>query len=298
MNAPRVHWNGTLQPETSALVPARDLAFLAGDGVFETVWVTRGVPVFLREHLERLEQGLAQLQIPPPGTPAQLAAWVRELIAERQDCAAAGRLRITVSAGAGGPGVRRHGKPNWLITLEPWIPVPAVAYEQGVGIEQSRHRRAPHPLQTVKSTSYAGSLWQRREAQDPTTFDVVQSNTEGNLAEGSFTNVFVVDPEGVLRTPAPEDGCLPGITRRVVLELARAAAIRCQEGAVPAAALGAAREVFLTGSLCGIVPVRRVDGTVRAPGAPGTMTRRLMAAYAARVREDCRDHAIGVVNDG
>lgn len=298
MNGRWVHWNGTLQPADSALVPCNDLGFLAGDGVFETVWVTGGAPVFLAAHVERLLHGLRRLQIPAPCSGETLRARTVELIASSTGIAPSARLRITVSAGPAAAGIRRLGPANVLLTLEPWTPLAAPVYVQGVGIEQSVTRRAPHPLHTIKSASYAASLWQRREARDPATFDVVQCNVEGWLAEGSFTNIFVADRTGTLRTPAPEDGCLPGITRAVVLELARAAGIPCREGAVPAAALRAEPEVFLTGSLCGIVPVRQVDGRLREPADPGPLTERLRADYAARVQAERQQHSIGAANDG
>jgi branched-subunit amino acid aminotransferase/4-amino-4-deoxychorismate lyase len=227
-----------------------------------------------------------------------LAARTRELIAAEPEVAARARLRITVSAGAAEAGTRRLGPARVLIAVEPYAALADSVYTRGVQIEVSDHRRTPHPLHAIKSTSYAAGLWQRREARDPATFDVVQCNTAGGVAEGSFTNVFVVDGGGVLCTPSPTEGCLPGVTRAVVLELAQAAGIPCREGAVPAAALHAAPELFLTGSLCGIVPVGRVSGRPAALAVPGPVTRQLMAAYAARVRLECQQESIGAANDG
>jgi len=298
MNPRRLHWNGALHPAGTSMVPCNDLGFLAGDGVFETVWVADGAPVFLPAHLQRLVRGLEQLRIPLPCMPEALLVWVRELIAAQPEIAASARLRITVTAGGSESGVRRVGPANVLITIDPWTPLPPATYERGVRVDVSAHRRAPHPLQTIKSTSYAASLWQRREARDPATFDVVQGNVDGCVAEGSFTNVFVADATGTLWTPATADGCLPGVTRAAVLELAGAAGLACREGAVPMAALRTEPEVFLTGSLCGIVPVRQVDETVRGPVTPGPVTQRLMAVYATRARQERQQHSIGAANDG
>lgn len=298
MTPRRVHWNGALQPADALVIPCNDLGFLAGDGVFETIWVTDSAPVFLPAHVQRLLRGLEQLRIPLPCMPEALPVWVRQLIAAQPEIAPSARLRITVTAGAAESGGRRVRPANVLITLDPWTPLPPATYERGVRVDLSAHRRAPHPLQAIKSTSYASSRWQRREARDSTTFDVVQSNINGCMAEGSFTNVFVVDGAGTLRTPAAADGCLPGVTRAAVLELARAAGVACREGAVPVAALWAEPEVFLTGSLCGIVPVCQVDEAVREPAAPGPVTQRLMAVYAARTRQERQQHSIGAANDG
>jgi branched-subunit amino acid aminotransferase/4-amino-4-deoxychorismate lyase len=176
-----------------------------------------------------------------------------------------------------------------LVALDAWSASDTAA---GVGVELSRHRRQPHPLHAIKATSYMPSAWLRREATRADTFDVLQCNTAGDLAEGSFTNVFVVDVERTVRTPAVTDGCLPGVTRAVVLDLARAAGFECREGAVAGAALGTAAEIFLTGSLIGIVAVCRVDGVARPDPCPGPVTAALQAAYASCVRSELNAAAV------
>ncbi len=284
---PHAVWNGRLVRRSEVHIAVDDRGWLAGDGVFETLRVESGAALFLDLHLERLAAGLDRLAMPVAMSPAELRDAVQALVAADPAAAQLGRLRITVTRGTETHQAERPGTPTAVLTLDPWQePEENHAGGPGVAIEVSPQMRVAHPLHCIKSTSYAWSTWQRREAQRPETFDVVQFNERGFLAEGSFTNVFLVDAAGVLRTPAPGDGCLPGITRGVGLELARIAAVPYREGEVDRATLQAASEAFLTASLRGILPVRSVDGHDLPAPCPGPVTALLRDAYAARVRQE------------
>jgi branched-subunit amino acid aminotransferase/4-amino-4-deoxychorismate lyase len=274
--------NGAFVRRTDAHVSIDDLGLLVGDGAFETIAVRDGVALFFDAHLERLAQGLELLQLGAAFDAAMLRAHVQRLLEADAPPAGTARLRITVTRGPGAPPAAPRAGATVVVTLDSWTPRADIA--AGVGIEVSQRLREPHPLHAIKSTSYSPSLWLRREATRADTFEVLQRNTRGDLAEGSFTNVFLVDAAGTLRTPVPQDGCLPGVTRGVVLELARGAGLDCRVGAVAATSVAAAREMFLTASLVGVVPVRTVDGVALAGPCPGPVTAALQAAYAARER--------------
>jgi len=283
---PLAVWNGRIVPRSDVHIAADDRGWLAGDGVFETVRIEAGTALFLDLHLQRLAASLDRLSMPAGMSPPDLHDAVQALLASDPEAARLGRLRITVTRGAEGHGAKPPEVPTTVLTLDPWREPVDVSGGHGVAIEVSSQVRVAHPLHSIKSTSYAWSAWQRREARRPETFEVVQFNDRGFLAEGSFTNLFLVDASGVLRTPAPGDGCLPGITRRVGLELARIAAVPYREGEVERAALRTASEAFLTSSLRGMVPVRSVDGRDFPAPCPGAVTALLRDAYAARVRQE------------
>jgi branched-subunit amino acid aminotransferase/4-amino-4-deoxychorismate lyase len=280
--------DGVLMARHAARIACDDRGLLLGDGIFTTLRVLDGVALFLDRHVARLQHNAAALGIDAQaafGDAQGLAGQVQMLLAAEAEVARSARLRITMTRGV--------ATPTLLITLDAWHPEPA--YANGVAIELSAQVRIAHPLHTIKSTSYAAHAWLRREATQVETFDVLQANDRGNLAEGSFNNVFVVDAAGVLRTPHPADGCLPGITRGVVLELAQElAAGSLREGAVEAASLAAAREMFLTSSLNGIVPVRTLDRQALPQPCPGPVTVALRAAYAARIRAWVAAQAAGL----
>lgn len=271
---PYVVLNGELMPGTEARIGVDDLGFVLGDGVFETLRADAGMAILLEAHLERLAASLNALQIETPWTGGQLATWVERLLHANQLGAGIARVRITVTRGA----------PTLLVTAEPYEPLGATSYADGVLVEVSRHRRQPHPLHGVKATSYQSCLWQRREASGAHVFEVLQFNTAGNVAEGSFTNVFVVEANGTLATPRPDEGCLAGVTRQAILALARERGMVVREGGIDRAYLDAAPEVFLTGSLIEVLPVRAIDGRPVGDGRAGAVAQTLRAAYAERVR--------------
>lgn len=274
--------NGEILPRDEAFVSVDDLGFLLGDGVFETLRVYQGVPFLVDEHLARLFASLRKVQLQIPWTRDQLRAQIRLLVERNALIHLDGRLRLTVTRGPGLPPARPRGQPTVLITAEPYTPLDMQVYEQGVDVRTSLHCRAPHPGRQVKSTSYQPNLQMRRETDVNGAFEVLQWNTDGYLVEGSFTNVFVVDALGVLRTPHPREGCLKGVTRSAVLSLATRRGISTRQGKVDAEKVATAREIFLTGSMVEIVPVRRLDDR-KLGGCPGSVTRSMQRSYGSLV---------------
>jgi branched-subunit amino acid aminotransferase/4-amino-4-deoxychorismate lyase len=278
-----VIFNGQLLPRDDALLDIDDLGFLVGDGVFETLRVYGGVPFLLEEHLARLFASLRIVDIEIPWSRDQLLAQVRLLVESNGPPATFARLRITVTRGAGSPPAAARGMPTLLMTVQPYEPPDPALYDRGVDVEMSRHVRQASRWHRVKSTSYQPHLMLRREASSEQVFEVLQWNHDGCLTEGSFTNVFVVDAAGVLHTPLPSEGCLKGITRNGVLTIAAQTDISAHEGGITRAQLAAAHEVFLTGSLVEIVPVRRIDARPVGDSCPGKLTRALTHAYRSFV---------------
>jgi branched-chain amino acid aminotransferase len=274
--------NGELLPRGEAHLDIDDLGFLVGDGAFETLRLYGGVPFLLEEHVARLFASLRLIDLEIPWSRDQLLAQVR-LVVERNHLQRSGRLRITVTRGPGAPPARARGAPTLLMTADPWEPPDAQIYDRGVAVETSRHTRRAHVWHRVKSTSYQPHLQLRREARSPDVFEVVQWNDDGRLSEGSFTNVFAVDAHGVLHTPHARDGCLKGVTRNAVLTIAGQTGIHFHEGGVTLEVVDAAREMFLTGSLIEIVPVRRLDDRDMGDTCPGATTRALRSAYQSFV---------------
>ncbi len=274
--------DGQLVPRATARIAVDDLGFLQGDGTFETLRVYRGVPFLLEEHLARLFASLRALQIDLTWNRMHLQAQVSLLLEHEAPLAENARLRITVTRGLGSAQSSQTGPPTVLLTVDPYTPLTEV-YEEGVLAIISQHVRAPHPLHRVKATSYAPHLWLRREAIAAGVMEALQFNTDGWLAEGSYTNVFVVDAMGILRTPAPAEGCLKGITRNAVLTIATESQMPWREGGLDRNALESAREVFLTGSLVEILPVSRIGERLVGDGRPGALTRALLVAYRAFV---------------
>jgi branched-chain amino acid aminotransferase len=289
VNPPReslVCLNGHIAPEGEVSISVHDRGFLMGDGVYETVALYDGVPYLVPEHLRRLRASAGRLRIPVPYGDEEVVSWIGTL---GRHNAPQGRsaARITLSRGVGDQALppEKLTSPTLVITAGGRRPPAAEHYRRGVEVIVSRirrmHRLSLDPL--IKSTNLLNSLQARFEAQERGAYDAIFLNLDGAVAEGAFSNVFLIPEEGALVTPGLSEGILGGITRDVVLELARSLGWRTEERRVVPAELESAREVFLTASIMEIMPVVGVEGRGVGTGEIGPGTRALVRVYRERV---------------
>jgi branched-subunit amino acid aminotransferase/4-amino-4-deoxychorismate lyase len=288
-----VFLNHRLLVAEDAHLSVDDAGFLLGDGVFETCGLWNGVPFLLDDHLERLRAGLRFTEIREPDALGDLRHILDQLVQANglQDTSA--RARITVSRGSG-------DEPTFLVTAAAWSP-PA-GLEDGVTVDFARDPVLVSPWRQVKSTSRQPSvLAGRRRTAD--VYDSLLWNLDGVLTEGTYSNLFGVEDSGRLVTPRIEDGCLAGVTRAAVLQVARGQGVAVWEGPVRPADLAPMREIFLTSSMGGVVPVRRglipavppdewqasPPGSTLEWASPGPVTLRIRTAYREWLKEStCR----------
>ncbi len=282
-NGSYVILDGDLLPRDAAHIGIDDPGFLLGDGVFETLRLYGGVPFLIDAHMQRLAVSADAVQIEIPWSHEQLIDQITVLVERNQVQRAPGRVRVTATRGLGGGSDSTRA--TVLVTADPYGPPVESAYRIGVDVGTAAHARHAHPLHAIKSTSQQSNLQLRRQARQAGLFEMLEWNDAGVLAEGSTSNVFAVDADGVLHTPLPSDGCLRGVTRDAVLEVARGTGIVIREGHVTRVRVESAREIFLTNSLIEIVPVRQFDGRMVGSGAPGAVTRALHAAYRSLTGE-------------
>jgi branched-chain amino acid aminotransferase len=147
------------------------------------------------------------------------------------------------------------------------------------------HRNSPLAIDpAVKSGNYLNNVLALGEARRRSgAYEAILCAADGTVAEGASSNVFVV-AAGQVRTPGPEVGILDGITRAKVIELCRRHDIPFREARVTPDELRDADEAFITSATRGVLPVTRVDDRPVGGGAPGPVTRRLMALYDALAR--------------
>ena len=269
---PHVWLDGELIPLADAGVSVLDRGLLLGEGCFETLKAVGGAPFALRRHLERLRASAATLGVELPWTDDELRAAVHEVLdADPVGRAPLTRLRITLTGGPAplGPGTPTEPSPSVLVTCGPLValaPTAVVSTSPWPVNERS-------PLIGVKHSSRAELVLALAHAHRHGADEALLANTADQLVEGTGSNVFVV-AEGRLLTPALSSGCLPGVTRALVLEATDAG-----EAELPMSVLATCDEAFLTSSTRDVHPVSMIDG--RALGAPGPVTREAMAAYAA-----------------
>jgi aminodeoxychorismate lyase len=278
--------NGRLVRGAEASVSVFDRSFLLGDGLFETMRVLDGRVFRLERHLARLEQSAERLRLKLTVTPDELARAVRETVATNalQDAA----VRLTVSRGVGppGPGITGAETPLCVIAARPFRAYPDHWYSPGaVAITSAIVKNERSPLAGIKTTSYGEHVLARAEAAERDADESLLLNTRGHLVEGSSTNLFVVI-EGRLYTPDLNSGCLPGVTREAVLELARLAGLETRVAPLLSTAAAGWDEAFLTNSLLGVGPLAALDGRQIGKECPGPVTRLLTERYRELVKSE------------
>ena len=266
-SASLVWLNGRLVPEAEATVSAFDHGFIVGDGVFETLRTYGGRPFAVRRHLERLARSAEGLGLERPDLLGVAAAIDAVLEAAGEPEA---RVRITVTSGPGPLGsARGTSGSNVMVAAAPLDELPETAAV--VTVPWLRNEQGA--LTGLKTTSYAENAVALARAHHLGADEAVFANTRGELCEGTGTNVAVA-VGGRLVTPPLSSGCLAGVTRALLLEVADVV-----EAPLPLAALAEADEAVLLSSTRAVQAIATVDGR-RLPLAPGPLTQRAAQAFA------------------
>jgi branched-chain amino acid aminotransferase len=276
--------NGRVLDARAARVSALDRGLLHGDGLYDT-WRTYGGRCFATgAHLRRLSAAAKRLALPPPGDARAWAARAERLVARNGLTDAA--VRLTITRGATGETLlpERSGRPTLLLTVRP---LPAdLSEQQARGIAcvlLPFPRDAAFPWGTMKLVGHASAIVGRRHALRQGAGEGLYVTRDGEVTEGTTSNVFIVEGRTLL-TPPHQSGVLGGVTRDLVLRLARRAGLRTREARLSVARVRRAAELFVTASTIEVLPVVRLDGRRVANGMPGRITRLLQDAYRAYVR--------------
>ncbi|MEZ5829847.1 MAG: aminotransferase class IV [Dongiaceae bacterium] len=270
--------NGRLVAREQAHIDPADRGLLLGDGLFETLRAYRGHVFKLEDHLQRMAAGAAELAIPLPLDPPSIADGVRETLAANQLSEADAALRITLTRGPGQRGLLPPEDPLPTLIISAAAYHPPASADGFIAVTSKRVRRNEGSTTSrLKTLCYLDNVIAQSEAEAAGADEAIMLNNRDAIACGGRSNVFAV-LDGVLVTPAIEQGALPGITRHAVLAICRTDGIECREGTFGRAELRGASEIFVTNSLLEIVPVRRFD---EADFAVGPVTKHIAAAYAA-----------------
>ncbi|MGY8688740.1 MAG: aminotransferase class IV, partial [Verrucomicrobiales bacterium] len=263
--------NGQIVPTHEARIDPFDHGFLTGDGVFETLIVKQGKPFALTRHWERLGRSTAVLSLEPPSKDV-LSKAIEELLAVTGTTS--GRLRITVTGGTAPLGSEKGDSSSTVLVAVGSLP----PHGPEASLVTVPFRRNEHgALTNHKTISYGENVVALAHAKKQGGTEAIFANTAGGLCEGTGGNLFLVY-EDELITPPISSGCLPGVTRALVLELCKRAGITVSQRNVPLRALAEASEAFLTSTLREVQPVRTVDGSELAQ-CPGKIGAQLHEAY-------------------
>lgn len=265
--------DGELLPVEEARIPVTSQGVLYGRGVFETFRASPLRPVYrLGRHLARLAAGAETLGLTMPRSTEGVAEAVDRLL-ERSGIEDA-RVRITLAARGGAP-----SQPLVFMEARRRTDYPERLFTEGASAMVAGVRRnETSPLSRIKSLNCLDNILAREAARASGADEALLLNTAGPVAEGSVTNVFIVRGETLI-TPPLSDGCLPGVTREAVIEMARKARIKTREASIAVDEVKDADEAFLTNAVAGVLPLVSVDGKKIGAGVPGEATRQLRALY-------------------
>lgn len=285
----KIWMNGELVPAPDAKVNVFDHGVLYGDGVFEGIRSYNGRVFERQAHLRRFFDGLRAITLEIPYSHAELDhALDAALAANRlQDADKDAYIRLVATRGVGVLGIspRRTWKPCVFIIAASIAMYPAEMYERGMPvIVSSVTRNHPNAMSPrIKSLNYLNNILAKIEALDAGVQEAIMLNHMGYVAEATGDNVFIVR-DGQLQTPHSAAGILEGITRKVIIRLAREAGIEVIEKELERMDLYCADECFLTGTGAQLIPVNEIDKRPVGDGTVGPITKRLIAAYDALVR--------------
>ena len=252
-----------------------DRGLTLGLGLFETLLALEGEPVFSERHLARLRDGCARLGWDPPLP--DLREIMREIIQQNGLATGRARIRLAITGGSGPFRDLSLGSDHriWMTAIRA-----AAASSTTTANLSPWVRNERSPLAGLKCASYAENLVALEHAARLGFEETVFLNTTGCLCEAATANLFLVK-NGGLSTPSTASGCLPGITRAVVLELAESQGIPSRECDLTSDALHTADEMFLTSSVRGLTDVSRFE---ERTFPPGPVTRALREAWTAATR--------------
>ena len=280
--------NGIVTPAEEARVSVLDNGFTFGDSVYETLRTYAGRPFEWGRHLRRLRASAGRLGFDIPLSNGDLLARLDAVLAPAANPES--YIRIIVSRGLGD--ISYHFDtvkgPTVVIAVKPCVSYPEWHYTQGIPVSLvSVRRNHPQALDpAIKSSNLLNNVLALREAQARGAEEALLLNQRGEIAEGASTNVFIVR-DGTVITPVLEAGILAGITREVVLEIARALSLPVREDVLRPEDLMDADEAFLTSTTREVVPIRTVDGRPVGPGQPGPVTTRVLEAFRAYAPGHC-----------
>ncbi len=272
--------NGEYVAAGEAKVSAFDHGFLYGDGLFESMTVTKRRIFKFSEHLDRMERSARALKLELPEPRERIAEIVKECV--RKSGVDDVYLRVVISRGAGYPLLdpRVVDKATLAVLLHDPAPPPETgssykAKGAGLRLKTAGVRKTPSESfeARVKSLNYLNNVMARIEAVESGFDEAILLDVRGFVAEAPGENVFVVKG-GVLKTPKAHN-VLDGITRKTVLEIAAQEGIPAEEADLTLYDLYTADECFLTSSFSRVHAVAEVDG--RPIPAPGPITQRLRA---------------------
>ena len=278
----RVNINGAITSAEDARVSVLDHGFLFGDSIYETLRTYGRKPFLFSKHFVRLEHSARSIHLDLLWDKERTRGEILRTLKEA-DNPKESRIRLVVTRGVGDmtPDTEACITPTVVIIVSALVEPALDVYENGTDVIVSSFHRTLQ-FADVKTGNLMRQVLAFREAKRANAFEAILLTPEGMLSDGITSNIYLIR-NGKLLTPSSQAGIVAGITRGVVLELARSAGLQVVEGVLPVSEIADAEEMFLTSTTREVVPITRVDGKPVGSGKPGPVTLALLKAYRLAV---------------
>lgn len=290
--------NGSLVEEKQAAISLRDVGFLHGVGVFTTLRISSGRPLYLYSHLQRIRHSCEHFSIPLSYTDDHLESAVSALIVSSELIEARLRLIVTRGTSFNDPERGIVIEPTVALTIDPGTAYPKDLYQRGMTVQVvDQQKLNPYDVQAGhKTMNYLSRFAALHHAIRAGAHEAIWFNVHNFLQSGSISNIFLVQGNHLLTPPTqsemddlelesamphPSSNVIPGVTRARVIDEAIGSGIAVHRKALTINDLLSADEVFLTNSLMGVMPVCRVERKAIGSEKPGKLTVMLKEAIEA-----------------
>lgn len=283
----KIYLNGKLVDKNEAKISVFDHGLLYGDGVFEGIRSYNCLVFRLKDHIDRLYRSAQAILLDIPLSKEKIAAAIIKTL--KANKLKDSYIRLVVTRGEGDLGLdpRKCRQPSLFIITDNIAFYPAELYKKGLDIVTVPTRRNINEALSpqIKSLNYLNNIMAKIEAINFKVEEALMLTNEGYVCECTGDNIFMVR-NGRLFTPPASMGFLAGITREVVLEIARKRNIPVFEEVLTRYDLFNANEVFLTGTAAEIIPVVKIDGRTIGLGKLGSLTLSLIEDFRRATKID------------
>jgi len=281
----RIWINGKFIDPDKAKVSVFDRGFMYGDGVFETMRGYAGRVFKLDRHLDRLFRSLDTIKIKHKYSKRYLHDAICKTLKTNRLSSAYIKLAVTRGEGRFGISHKDIFSPNVVITAKDFEGYPGWMFDIGLSAVLTGVQNEESVISGIKTLNYLPYILARYDAKARGFDEAILTNTKGYITEGATSNIFIVK-NNTLITPSETSGILPGITRGIIIEIAKKLKISVKEKLVTRRELLGADETFLTNSLAEVLPVTKVDSKRVGTGGVGDITKLLRISYQKAVIRD------------
>jgi len=282
-----VYIDGKFYSKSEAKISVYDHGLLYGDGVFEGIRAYHGIVFHLKAHIDRLYRSAHPILLKIPLTKSQLTEAVLKTL--KKNSLENAYIRLVVTRGVGDLGLdpRKCPKATIIIITEPMLQLNSPEdIENGITTTITWVKRNPVDAATheIKSLNYLNSILGKIEANNTGANEAICLNKAGYVCEGVGENIFIVR-DGKIFTPPISSGALNGITRAVIIRLAKKLGYEVTERNITPNELFTADEAFFTGTAAEVAPIREVNKRVIGTGKQGPVTKRIIQEFEKATKD-------------